>query len=134
MEQKHQSYIWSIIGNLVALYIVRHLVDWHIPFILETFTSCVPIISFSIVATIIGDGILYITDPPWLRSFVKSLVTIVGIVSIYVVYSVFPFDFSLLGFGSIVEVCIKIAMIMGVIAAGIGVIVECIRGIYHLFT
>jgi hypothetical protein len=58
-KSKKLEYVGAIAGNLVLLYIVNHLMKWHVSFITEDFYKVLPYMNWSIGASIVVN-ILYI--------------------------------------------------------------------------
>jgi hypothetical protein len=124
-EQKSE-YIAAIIVNLIFLYVVNNLLNWHIYFITNAFNEVLWIINLSIVVSIIGNGLLLVYSPERFRHVVKIFINIISFIAVYVVYQVFPFNF----YNSFYNWCFSILLIV----AMIGIVIATIVEIYLLVT
>jgi len=77
-EQKSE-YIAAIIFNLIFLYVVNNLLNWHIYFITNAFNEVLWIINLSIIASIIGNALLLLYSPARFRHGVKIIINIISI-------------------------------------------------------
>lgn len=91
---KKSEYIFSIIANLILLYIANNLLNWNISFITDVFTQVLWIINLSIVVTILGNVMFLVYDPSWFRHLTKAVMNTFGFIVTYTLYIVFPFSFS----------------------------------------
>jgi hypothetical protein len=124
-EQKSE-YIAAIIFNLIFLYVVNNLLNWHIYFITNAFNEVLWIINLSIMASIIGNALLLLYSPERLRHMVKIIINIISFIAVYIVYKVFPFNF----YNSFYNWGFNILLILAMIGIAIATIVE----IYLLVT
>jgi hypothetical protein len=124
-EQKSE-YIAAIIFNLIFLYVVNNLLNWHIYFITNAFNEVLWIINLSIIASIIGNALLLLYSPERLRHGVKIIINIISFIAVYIVYKVFPFNF----YNSFYNWGFNILLILAMIGIAIATIVE----IYLLVT
>lgn len=124
-EQKSE-YIAAIIFNLIFLYIVNNLLNWHIYFVTNAFNEVLWIINLSIIVSIIGNALLLLYSPERLRHFVKIIINIISFIAVYIVWKVFPFNF----YNSFYNWGFNILLILAMIGITIAIIVE----IYLLVT
>ena len=92
-RDRTSEYIVAIIANIIFLYIVNNLLNWHIYFIAPTFNEVIWIINLSILTTIIGNALMLLYRPESFRHIIKVILNIVSFVAVYFVYVVFPFNF-----------------------------------------
>lgn len=93
------GYLIAIIINGVLLFVVRRLVDWDIlPFLTEDFNRVVPVISLSLIASVIVNGLRLVGAPVWFALLADLASTAISLVATVRLYSVFPFDFDDEGF------------------------------------
>jgi len=118
-EQKSE-YISAIIVSLIFLYVVNNLLNWHIYFITNAFNEVLWNINLSIIATIIGNGLLLLYSPERFRHLVKIIINIISFIAVYVVYRVFPFNF----YNSFYNWGFNILLILALIGIAIATIVE----------
>lgn len=89
------GYLIAIIINAALLYVVRHLVEWDIlPFLTDDFDRVAPIISLSLVASMIVNGLRLAGVPNWFALLGDLVSTTISLVATVRIYSVFPFDFD----------------------------------------
>ena len=124
-EQKSE-YVTAIIFNLIFLYIVNNLLNWHIYFVLNTFNEVLWIINLSVIAAIIGNFLLLLYSPERFRHAMKIILNIFAFIAVYFVYIVFPFNF----YNSFYNWAFSILLILAMIGIFIASIVE----IYLLVT
>jgi len=118
-EQKSE-YITAIIFNLIFLYIVNNLLNWHIYFVTNAFNGVLWIINFSIVVSIIGNALLLLYSPERLRHVVKIIINIISFIAVYIVWKVFPFNFH----NSFYNWGFNVLLILAMIGIVIATIVE----------
>jgi len=118
-EQKSE-YITAIIFNLIFLYIVNNLLNWHIYFVTNAFNGVLWIINFSIVVSIIGNALLLLYSPERLRHVVKIIINIISFIAVYIVWKVFPFNF----YNSFYNWGFNVLLILAMIGIVIATIVE----------
>ena len=124
-EQKSEYFV-AIIFNLIFLYIVNNLLNWHVYFITNAFNDVLWIINLSIIATIIGNALLLLYSPERFRHVIKIVLNIFAFIATYFVYEVFPFNF----YNSFYNWGVNILLIL----AMIGIVIATIIEIYLLVT
>ena len=124
-EQKSEYFV-AIIFNLIFLYIVNNLLNWHIYFVTNAFNEVLWIINLSITVAIIGNVLLLLYSPERLRHSVKIILNIISFIAVYIVWKVFPFNF----YNSFYNWGFNILLILAMIGITIATIVE----IYLLVT
>ena len=125
-KREQSEYFTAIIFNLIFLYIVNNLLNWHIYFITNAFNEVIWIINLTIIATIIGNALLLLYNPLWFRHLMKIILNIFAFIAVYIVYNIFPFNF----YNSFYDWAFNILLILGMIGIVIATIVE----IYLLIT
>jgi len=119
-REEKSEYIIAIIVNLIGLYIVNNLLNWHIYFVTNAFNEVLWIINFSIVASIIGNALLLLYSPVRFRHLVKIIINVISFIAVYIVWKVFPFNF----YNSFYNWGFNIFLILIMIAIIIATIVE----------
>lgn len=114
------GYIVSIVINLILLYLANNVENWDVPFITNDWPDVLWILNLSFQATIIANLVFLAFDPSWFRHGVQVLLNALGLVVIYTLYQVFPFDFG----GAQINAGIRVAMLIGVFGVGIAIIIE----------
>ncbi len=119
------EYIAAIIVGLIFLYIINNLLNWKIYFITDGLNQVLWIINLSIIVTILGNALLLAYKPHWLRHLIKIIINIFSLISTYLVYVVFPFNF----YNPFLNWLAGIILILVMIAIVISIFVES----YFLF-
>ncbi len=125
-REEKSGYLGAIIVSLIFFYIVNNLLNWHIYFITNAFNEVLWIINLSILATIIGNGILLFYSPIRFIHSVKIIINIISFIAVYIVYEVFPFNF----YNSFYNWGFSILLVLGMI----GILIATVIEIYLLIT
>lgn len=120
------GYIVVIIVDFILLYIFNNLLNWHIYFLLQSWTAPLLFINISIIGRIIATSIYFIYDPPWFKALTKTTLNIVSFIFMLTIYRVFPFDFSVYPHLPWLPQVVKIAIIISLSLTTLGIIVEFI--------
>ena len=79
----------------VGLYVAHRLVDWGWPrFLTAEFEDVLPVVTVSLVVSILVNLIYCLDDSPPVRSLGELIDAVTGLVAAVRIYQVFPFDFS----------------------------------------
>ena len=120
------SYVIAIVINVAMLVLVQNLLEWGWPpFLTDEFAEVVPWISFSLIASIIANIIYQVDDSQIVKSVGQLVVNLISVWVTYTVLTVFPFDFS--GYQFDYEIVTRVVLILGIVGAGIGALVEAIK-------
>ncbi|MCE5213162.1 MAG: hypothetical protein LLF83_00370 [Methanobacterium sp.] len=117
---KKSEYVAAIIFNLIFWYIVNNLLNWQVYFVTNAFNDVLWIINISIYFAIAGNLLLLFYSPERLRHLVKLIINVVSFIAVYIVWTVFPFNF----YNSFYDWCFNILIILAMIAIIIASIVE----------
>lgn len=124
------GYLFAVGFNLVFLWIAHHLLEWQWPrFLTVEFEDLLPILSASIVASIVVNLLWVVADPKWFKALgnivTSSFAIAVGVRTL----EVFPFDFSTYArdWSGLVRVVVILA-IVGSTAAVLVNIVKLVSG------
>jgi hypothetical protein len=116
------EYIAAILFNLLFLWIVNNILDWHTGFITERFMVVLWIINVSIFVKIGGNAMMLLFD----MRFVRRLSTIAMEVASFVVqmslYYIYPFDFSHLNGLVWLDWFLPIMLIIGMVVSAVKVV------------
>ncbi len=123
--------IWSIIWNLIFLYIVNKVPEWDLPFINERYDMVLWIFNMSIVIQIIGWTLILFLDFSWLWHLVRAVLDGVSLVVLLVLYFLYPFDFSEMGGWTWLDIILPVVFIIGMVASGLGVFVHLFKLIFR---
>jgi len=133
---------WSIVlliffnffNQYVAYYhsaTVDNVTTWtRHPFFTEDVNLWLPILSTTLILTIIGHIILIIFDRYTLREIILIVLNALGLATVLTLLSVFPFDFSVIPNAAAADatyIGVRIALICISIGVGIGILVRFIK-------
>ena len=122
---KRANYIASAIFNLILLWVVNKIPDWNIIFITDKFVAVLWALNLSIAVQIAANFMLIFYNPLFLHYLAETGIALVSLIAVFVLYTVFPFDFSFVG--DWLNLIVKIALLIGVIGTGITAIVNLVR-------
>lgn len=130
---------FSFFSRYIALYepvYVNGRRMWYqTPLITDDYYTWLPILITTLVLTIGGHIIMIIYDKYWLRQTIHIILNIMSVVTVVMLVSIFPFDFSVLpgtNVESIVTVSVTIALIAVAIGISIGTLVMFIKVIVNV--
>jgi hypothetical protein len=116
----------AVVVNLVMLVAVQFILDWGwLPFLTSEFSSLVPWISLSLLASIVTNLVYQFNDTSFVKSTGQILANLISLFVSYQIYLVFPFDFSAYGFDW--EVIARIVLILAMVGSGIAVLTEAMK-------
>ena len=121
-EFRQAGYVAAVIVNIVLWYAANNLLRWKVPFITEGFADVLWAINLSLAPSIVGNALFLAFDPRWFRRAVQIVLNLFGLLSAYVLYRVFPFDF---GPGPW-ELGIRLSLGVVIVGIAIGTIAELI--------
>jgi hypothetical protein len=124
--RKRFGYGVAIAINVSMLVAVQFILDWGwLPFLNAEFADLIPWISLGLVATISANLVYEFNDSSAVKSTGQITTNLVSIFVTYQVFLVFPFDFSGSTFNW--EVVFRILLVMAMVGAGLGVLVEAVK-------
>ncbi len=91
---KRFGYFVTIAANIFLVYVANNLLNWNISFITEDFAQCLWAINLSLAVTIFINFIFIFFDRKWFKQLMQAFGNVFGFISTYVIWRVFPFDFS----------------------------------------
>ena len=120
------GYVTSIAINLAMLIVVQNILTWGwLPFLTAEFAEVVPWISLSLFATIVVNIVYQLDDSQIVKSAGQIGVNLISIWVTYTILTVFPFDFSAYAFDW--EVVARFVLVVAILGAAIGALVEAIK-------
>lgn len=123
--------VWSIIWNLIFLYIVNKVPDWDFPFINDLYSTVLWILTLNLVIQIAGWALILLLDFRWIWHLVRAVLDAASLVVLLVLYFLYPFDFSMIGGATWLDIALPVIFIIGMIASGIGVVIHLIKLIFR---
>jgi uncharacterized membrane protein len=103
--------------------------------ITSDFNAWLPILTTTLVLSIIGHAILIAYDKYALRQIVRIILDVFGVATVVTLLSLFPFDFSVIpnnGAANGVSIGLTIVLIFMAVGFGIGALVKFIQLIVHV--
>lgn len=125
--QKRVGYVAAIIVNFILLYLVNNLLAWRVPFLTSEFVVPLRYLNISLGATMVANLLFLSYDPKWFLAITRTALNVIGIVVSYSLYVTFPFDLSSLASEGLFTLIVRIALILGIVGAAIGAIVEFVN-------
>ena len=117
------GYVIAMAVNAAMLFVAQNLYGWDIfPWLTSDWEEVVPIISFSLTASILVNLIYLAYDAPWFKSLTQAILAGIALFVTIQVYRVFPFDYSAYDFNW--EAVTKVLLIVAMVALTIGMIAE----------
>src|SRR5690349_21086143 len=117
----------TIVWDVTLLYAAHHLVAWGVPFLTPAFDDVLWAIDLSLIASIVANASFMAYDADWFRHFLGAALDGLSLLSVYVLYQVFPFTFAA-PFWSEVTAVALLAMMLAIAIALIVEIVEAFVG------
>lgn len=127
---RRAGYVAAAVVNLVLLWITNQLLDWGWPaFLTDDFEDLLPWVNASFLATI-GVNLIWVwRDPAWFRHLGEAATNLISLVVAWRTWQIFPFDFS--GYSFDWELVARILIVVGMVGAAIGTVVELVRLARH---
>jgi hypothetical protein len=124
------EYIGSIIGNLIALFIVNKLPDWHVKFINSHYQVVLYMLNIAILAKITGNILMLALEYRAVRYLCRIGMEIATFITLILFYYVYPFDFSAINGWQWLDHVLPILFIVGMVFS----VLRVISNIWKLFT
>jgi len=129
-KNRKGEYIGSIIWNLIALFVVNKLPDWHVRFINDHYQVVLYMLNICIVTQIIGNILMLVFDTRMVRYLSQIVMEIATFLTLILLYYVNPFDFSTYHGLHWLTVILPILFIIGMIFS----VLKVLSNIWKLFT
>lgn len=127
---RYAEYIATIIANFVFLYIVNNLSGW-VNWLEHGWFAVLWILNISLIASIIVNFAYLFYDRRWFKSLMQLALNVISLVFMYSFFVIFPIDLAQTSV-SWLEVLIRIATVVGIIAIIIGIVVEFVRFSFYV--
>ena len=124
------AYIAGVVANAIVFFLVNKVPDWNLPFITDGYPAVLWAMNLSILVQIGGNALLIFIHPRFLHYLGQTVFNVFSLLAIIVLVAVYPFDFSFLG--GVINAIVRIALIVGAVATGIGGIVNLFRTVGSL--
>lgn len=120
------GYVVAIVVNIVMLVIVNNILEWGwLSWLTDEWSDLAPMVSFSIIATIIVNAAYLAYDSAWFKSLTQVGLLVISLFVTIRIYQVFPFDFS--AYEGNWEALARGVLIVAMVGIGIGLIVELVK-------
>jgi hypothetical protein len=121
-KNRRGEYMGSIIWNLIWLYIVNKVPDWHLSFINDHYPTILWALNLNIFVQIGGNILMFLLDNRFVRHLSKIMIGIAGFLLLILLYYIYPFDFSGTGGWKWLDIVIPIIFIIGMVGSVLSVI------------
>lgn len=120
------GYAAAAVVNAGLLFVVTNLLEWDLlPFLTNDFDRVVPIISVSLVATIVVNLIYLFFDPDWFKSLSQIGLLGISMAATVRMYRIFPFDFS--AYEIDWATVTRVLLILGMVGIVVAIVVEAVK-------
>jgi len=135
---------WSIVMLIFFAFFHQYIAWYHfepdgsvtrLAILTGDYFNWLPILVTALVVSITANILLIIYDRYWLREIIQIILTVIGIIVIANLVSIFPFDFSTIPnatAASIMPVVVTIVLIFIAVASGVGALVRFIKFIVNV--
>ncbi len=101
-EQKRQAppaerkfgYFVTILINIALIYVANNLLNWHIPWLKDSFVQCLWAINLSLAVTVFTNVVFLFFDRRWFRHFMEAFTNVFSFISGYIFWRVLPLDLN----------------------------------------
>ena len=94
-QGRRAGYVIAVAINAVLLWVSHQLLDWGWPrFLTGDFEELLPVITLSLVASMVVNALFVVADPPWFKSLCNVVTSAISLAVAVRTWQVFPFDFS----------------------------------------
>jgi hypothetical protein len=116
------EYIWTIIWNILFLYIVNKVPQWHLEFINGRYIVILWVLNANIAVHLGANLLMLILDMRWMRYLGKILMGAASFIMLMVLYYLNPFDFSQIPGWSWLDWFLPIFFIFGMVVSALSVL------------
>jgi hypothetical protein len=124
-RRKISEYIGAIIANGFILFALNNLYNWGVPFLTESYQSCIWAIDVSIGIVILVNFIFIFFDRDRFKHLLQVFTSAASFLALYVINRIFPFVFDINAW----YIAIKVLLIVSMVITGASVVYNIIRAI-----
>jgi len=117
------GYLIAIIINLIIMQIINRLTNWGMPFLTPRFNAALWAINLSIGAHILVYAVWLVYDERWFRRLTQVGLNVLAFISVFVLYSIFPFEFG----RTLWDMLARFVLIVSMFGIALGTIVELVK-------
>jgi len=121
-DKRQGEYIGNIIVNLIFLWVVNKVPDWHLGFIRDNYNVILWILNVNILVQIGGSALALIISLPAIRYLSRIITESASFVTQIVIFYIYPFDFTHFHGLFWLDWFIPIALIIGMVVSALKVI------------
>jgi uncharacterized membrane protein len=130
---------WNVVVLIFFSFFNRYIAWYHIEpqggvtrlsVLTSDYFAWLPILVASLAISVAANILLIVYDRYWLRETVQIILSVIGVVVVANLVSIFPFDFSVIPnptAADIGPVVVTIALIFIAVGLGVGALVRCIK-------
>ena len=123
---RRSGYLAALVVNGALLVLINAAPGWQaVPFLTPATRQVLGLVNVVLVLNLVVNVVYLAHDGPWLRAFGDIATTAVGLAVAIRILEVFPFAFH--GSASFWSTVIKILLILAIVGACIGLLVQVIR-------
>lgn len=109
------DHLAAVFSNLIVLWIINNVQGWNLSFVTDAYPAVLWVLNVAVVAQILGNGALVIYGSRWLHHLVNLVLHVLGVLSLIVLYVIYPFDFG--AYNGVIEWLARIGLIVGILAS-----------------
>ncbi|MFC2006386.1 DUF4870 domain-containing protein [Chloroflexota bacterium] len=139
------SIFWNVVLLIFLSFFHRYIAWYHVepdggvtrlPTMLTSdYFAWLPILVTALVISVAANIIMIIYDRYWFREIIQIILTVIGIVVVANLVSIFPFDFSMIPNATAVDIvpaAVTVVLIIIAVGLGVGVLVRFIKLIVNV--
>lgn len=120
------GYVVAAAVNLGLVWIAGNLLGWGWPpFLTGAFDELLPVVTLSLLASVVVNLLWAVHDPPWLKHAGQIVLNLIGLLVAVRTWQIFPFDFS--GDASFWEPLVRVAIVASIVGLAVSTAVELVR-------
>lgn len=127
-EPQRAEFIAAFILNIILFYIINNLLNWNLSFIDKTFADVLGVLNLLLISSIIINFLFIFYHPSWFRNLLSTMVDILGFITAYTLYTVFPFIIS----NILMEYFLRFIIIICIIGCFISLIVHLLKFLFAM--
>lgn len=121
LRNRRGEYITTIVFNLIWLFIVNKVPDWHLQFINDHYPAVLWALNMNIFIQIGGNILMLIFDIRFIRYLSRIILETANFLLLIILYYIYPLDFSSMAGLHFLDWLIPWLMIIGMIVSALKV-------------
>lgn len=126
------NYIPSVIFNIILLIVLNKIPDWNIVFITSSYPDILRVVNMTLIVHIVGNVILIFIHPLFTHHLANAVFSVFSLIAAWVIFSVFPFDFSEI-VGAWLNTVLRVCLIIGIVSSAISIVVHVVKAVVAVF-